>query len=257
MNYVERLIHRALAAPRQVLASVFDPFEQTALWPVDPPALARSEPTQGAASVREAASPRPSDLPISPPQLEPPVARDRVVETLVARTIEPAVPELKAWAHRSETAPVAPQPVAPTTAQESALAKADAFIRGLSVKALAPDAPRPSELRLPRTQTVEARASAKVSSGDDPPAPLSPRPQLVRPVPPRLSFPQSPAARKPAERASSAASPTPPTQLRQRSAVAVAQGIVTRTVVVAPSAPSRLDDLAHSSAISRFGIGQG
>jgi hypothetical protein len=281
MQYLERLICRALAQPRQLDSLVIDPFEQVAPWPLDrppaapPPALlnplaAESQPPRhdqppsrpgldAAESLLPAteAVPTPS-LRLPPP--EPPMAP-------AAATEAPALPAAARPQPRPAAPPAIPRPREPA----QPLATADAFMRSLGIAQPTPIAqangPAPTEPPAPSHEPQAISSPLNALSSQSPavslpranpgmpglsaaPSPLN-RPPLLRPLPAAASTP--PAA--PARPSATLPPPPEPAPGRQRASDPPPERIVQATVVLAP--PSRrLDDLAHSGGISRFGLGQ-
>ncbi|HEY0858083.1 MAG TPA: hypothetical protein VGE16_13545, partial [Albitalea sp.] len=84
-------------------------------------------------------------------------------------------------------------------------------------------------------------------------------PMLLRPLPPRALVAAEAPVPSPRHRTSSPADERRPAPASPRAGhlPPAPQRIVQTTVVVAAPESRRLDELAHSSAISRFGIGQG
>jgi hypothetical protein len=234
MHYFERLIRRALAVPRDMPGRIFDPFEQIAPWLIDPSHALNPTARISSDALAEAGTP--------PEPVMPPSAPSKPPETVT--TVQPSPPEppipapvrtvesfLERPTRESKAAAAALRPDAP-------LAKADAFMTALNVKRIAPLEPAP-----PARQSLA-------------PTPHAPKVHLVRPIPPRRSPPERPSPPR-----TDASAPAAPARedlaSRRATAVTAPQPIVTRTVLVAPSARPQLDDLAHSSGISHFGIGQG
>lgn len=257
MDYLERLIRRALALPHAQVPDAFDPFEQVAPWPLDARVGAQT------------AAPMRVGKPAGPPPAPPPLARATVArqQDLPASAPRPAEPGVPAPSTGQPAPPmVKPEPAAddgpeqrsrvqPGRVPERApLARADAFMRSLGVPSAAPEAP--SALPAAPARGVEP-ATPPPAAPVRGPASRSPLPPvMVRPVPPRVPAPSEPAPaarrlRQPAPIPASAPQPAP----RRAEPGAVPERILQTTVVVAP-ASNRLDDLAHSSGIARFGIGQ-
>lgn len=270
MNYFERLIQRATAQPRQVRAPLVDPFAQEAPWELDP--LRTSLPA-GQADARRLPDPSaqlqyglPASLAagagdgVEPAQLSP-----------VARPIphpDPPTPSLGSPPQPLPLTPVGHLPEEPPTP----LAIADAFMRSFGIAQPAqiaqPNGPAPTETLHPPQEPQAIRSNLKALSPQSPAA-APPRampgipalsaaaspdsyPPLLRPLPVAAS-PPPPAA--PARPAATIPLPPEPAPGRPRGSDAPKERIVQTTVVL--SAPSRrLDDLAHSSGISRFGLGQ-
>jgi hypothetical protein len=255
MHYFERLIRRALAVPRDMPGRIFDPFEQIAPWLIDPslalnpaerissdaPAEAGTPPAQAAASVKPSSAPdKPPETvaTVQPSPPEPPIpAAIRAVE----RFLDGPSRESKAAA--AELRPDAP------------MAKADAFMTALNVKRIAPETAEPARAAPPEQRITPLELAPPARHGLEP-TPHAPKVQLVRPITPRRSPPE-----RPLPPSSNASAPAVPARehpaSRRPTAVTAPQSIVTRTVLVAPSTRPQLDDLAHSSGISHFGIGQG
>lgn len=247
MNYVERLIHRALAVPRRSSTSLFDPFDQVASWPLIAPINLAPQQSKTAATAEPGQPENKLQARAEPLQAQPPVTGNPVAQNMEAS----ALMESDA-AQRNEPGKGAQS--ATGTPQVALLAKADAFIRGLNVRPL-PLRPEPSPDQ-PRLKTREAGTADPVPI-DGQNTQSSGRMQLVRPVQPPPPPPPRPtaqsAASEPGRSVPAAEKPRP----GRPSAATPPPAIVTSTVLVAPATPNRLDDLAHCSAISRFGIGQG
>jgi hypothetical protein len=257
MDYLRRLLLRSLAVPREQGSSVFDPFAQVAGWEFDAPAPAATKPS----SVEPAAAtPMPNGIesiaPVAAP-LQP--AQIPAIEPVLAN-----VPRAQPDRRSEDTAPALPSAPAPVATagdrslapDPAPLAQADAFMRALGMNSVvAPEAPG-----APRK--VDAPVAPPRAADRPPPAAAQPEaattPMLVRPaLPPAIpaakprenprARTEPPHARHPPAPAS-APRPAPPL-------AAPIERIVQTTVVVAPASRG-LDDLAHSSGISRFGIGQ-
>jgi hypothetical protein len=251
MHYFERLIRRALAVPRDMPGRIFDPFEQIAPWLIDPSHALSPTARISSDALAEAGTP--------PEPVMPPSAPSKPPETVT--TVQPSPPEppipapvrtverfLERPTRESKAAAAGLRPDAP-------LAKADAFMTALNVKRIAPETAEPVRAALPeqRIAPLEPAPPARQSLA---PTPHAPKVHLVRPIPPRRSPPERPSPPR-----TDASAPAAPARedlaSRRATAVTAPQPIVTRTVLVAPSARPQLDDLAHSSGISHFGIGQG
>ncbi len=260
MNYLERLLRRSLAVPGAVAQDVFDPFDQVAPWEVAPSAAEGALPVLTAP--QQVVLPEPAgagDLPVLAAALRPTPAPADGVAVPVSPAAERRPAALPVPAVADVAAPLAVDPVAPPrTVLPESLARADAFMQSLGVAPLAtPD-------------TGAARAApgaAALPQGEPQPAPRAPRatvtkqqavlPSLRPPAPPQLPPPVAApaAARQRAAPAASSAAAAPANAPRPAPA-APRERIVQTTVFVSP-APRALDDLAHSSGIARFGIGQG
>jgi hypothetical protein len=137
----------------------------------------------------------------------------------------------------------------------SPLAKADAFIRGLGVSTQSSKSQATAHSAAPGLQNATIAAS-RTERNSQTHAPKDARPQLVLPVRPPVIPPQTPSPRSSPEAPSRRKPDTDPPPRRATPATSL-QPAATRTVIVAAPAVNRFDDLAHSSAISRFGLGQG
>jgi hypothetical protein len=257
MHYLERLIRRALAVPRDQESALFDPFEQVAPW--EPEASALRDTVKIA---QVAAMPSRVDAPVAlSPKLAPADAAmpSAPEATLTASPLMPPQqhratpsPLPERGADAGEQAPSTPSVQREATSTEAPLARADAFMRTLGIE-------RPAML-----QSATASPAAAVQP-PEPEPPSAPRlrvrpsasePTLLRPVAPRTHAPGTPAV---APRAHAVASPPPPAPAapapRRPAPAPQAERVVQTTVVLSP--PSRrLDDLAHSSGIARFGLNQ-
>jgi hypothetical protein len=257
MNYLERLIRRALAVPRDTEQSLFDPFEQTAPWAIDEAAAVRAR-APAPDDTRSGQAPRPSVVdgrPASPPiRTEPssPNAATAAVPptagsaTQIVRVVEQAL------------TPSAPPP-APTGAvalHEQSLARADAFMRPLELKALSDDPTLCSAEPPPADIPIAASSDpVKAMPRQEPARPRAADPPTIQPVAPHP--PTQHLAPHPAERRAPLAKPASTARARRETAELGRPSVITRTVVIAPSRSRQLDDLAHGSGISRFGLGQG
>lgn len=255
MDYIERLIRRACAVPREQAMGLFDPFDQVSPWALDVPASAQ---TGSLVKVGKHA--------------EQPASLSRVIKPL-QQGLQQA---LRLLAERPGQSPSAKQPasllakpepqaedkaeqkprVQPVQVRDySSLARADAFMNSLGVKPTAPETSVHMHAAL--DHNVEEVAIAPTSATVREAASRTPSiPVVVRPVPPSFRVPAVHTAAQRSVRAS------PPMQeesshpqSRRTAPHPVPERIVQTTVVVA-STSHRLDDLAHSSSISRFGIGQ-
>lgn len=259
MNYLERLLRRALAVPGAVVQDVFDPFDQVAPWVIEPSAAERALPVQPAPE--QVVLPEPAGasdlLAVAAPLQALPASINGVAAPHTHAAARPPAP-LPEPAAADVTAPLAAGPVAVSrAAQLQPLARADVFMQSLGV---VPSAPL--ETGAART----APGPAILPQGEPQPAPpahpdtaakqQAVLPPLRPPAPPKLPTPvAAPAAvrRRASPAASSAAAP--PANTPRPAPAAPGERIVQTTVFVSP-APRTLDDLAHSSGIARFGIGQ-
>lgn len=259
LDYLQRLIHRALALPRDHAAPLFDPFEQTAEWegmtpstlrPAEaaatPEAVNRDVPMRADATANESVRRMPERArnaarsePAAPPR-----------ETLVKVRARSEPPSHESARHAEPMRSDSP------IAQPAPLASADTFMRSIGAK-LPSDDPG-AQLRQCPTQHAPALVSPLVPRSE-PVDQRSESSQLLRAVAPRASVP---AASVPANsrRASKQPPPLPvtPSPAHVPRTSMTPERTVHTTVVVAPSPSShRLDDLAHSAHLTRFGIGQG
>jgi hypothetical protein len=254
MHYVERLVRRALAVPREQPKIPFDPFEQVAPWlPDGPLAVApdKQEITgpQAEASTRQA--PAPAAVPTAHPVPPATCAPQRVETTIPAPGVEPPVTPQRVAPSVEVIGEAPPRQVAPPPAAGPApLTQADAFMRSLGVEMPAPAAPAAERIAAPPPADPTVRTAApsrREPAGRDLPPPFV----IVQPLRPPAPAP----AQRRGRESSPVEKPTQPQPPRRAAPPAAAERIVQTTVVVAP--PSRrLDDLARSSGISRFGIGQ-
>jgi hypothetical protein len=258
MDYFERLILRALARPRAAAPDVFDPFEQVAHWDLDeaPPTERIHPPAVGEAprAVPQSAAPASSPAPHAAirPGVEQPAAVPQAPprEPAGAPAGRAAVSVVPQHAAPSQSLPIASPAADP-------LARADAFMRTLGVRPVAADVPH-----RPKPEPVDVPQRHEQPRSETPPRAPAPQPAgpvLLRPAPPPPAPHQPGMATGEHVRPGAApATPAAPSPAAKRPAPAEppAGRIVHTTVVVAPSA-RRLDDLAHGSAITRFGIGQG
>jgi hypothetical protein len=258
MDYLQRLIHRAIAVPREQAQAVFDPFEQVAAWALDV-----TPPVRAAPLVPPGDAPPPGVGPLDVPAITPvqPAAVAAMPSLREANAMEPAAPPSSATV-QSVTSPGAvipahtdaPRALAP---ERDPLRQADAFMNALGVKTLRPDPPPPPQAAATH---IDARADRREPPPRSQPVQVAPAaPVLVRPTPPRApvvieaapaaprSPPRTPAPPNPNSAAPAARRTTPAT---------VQERIVQTTIVMSASSSHRLDELAHSSGIARFGIGQ-
>jgi hypothetical protein len=258
MNYLERLLRRALAVPGAVVQDVFDPFDQVAPWVIEPGAAERALPVQPAPE--QIVLPEPAGasdlLAVAAPLQAVPASTDGVAAPHAHAAARPPAP-LPVPAAADVTAPLAAGPVAVSrAAQPQPLARADAFMQSLGVAPSAPleagaarTAPGPATQAHSEPQPAPPALRATMTKQQPvlpslrPPAPLRPPPAVATPAAAR---------RRTAPAASSAAAPA---NTPRPAPAAPRERIVQTTVFVTP-APRALDDLAHSSGIARFGIGQ-
>lgn len=262
MNQIERLLRRAVAVPRGAGRDDFDgfdPFEQTAAWPVDAASsssVARSSSSAGGAPIGDSAAP------ITPPARSAAATDAPVVSSepaMVAVQVPEAATPWSSIGPASATAANTIEPTAPEVPREPAsviapLAQADAFMQALRAGTAAADPARPT-LRA-RESTASPDAAVVVARGpnDTPPATTP-----IRPVTP----PALPPTDEPIVRSGRTAKPAPPAVDREPVGGTPAhtrtppERVIETTVVVASSSSRRLDELAHGSRIARFGIGQG
>lgn len=255
MDYFERLILRALALPRHGAAAVFDPFDQ----------VAPSLPTPSTAPRVSIAG---RAIPPAPPAaaaLADTRARDvaAIDVDAAAQALPPPVPaplspgpEPAPAASRAGAEPVLPPAAAPAAGEREAapLARADAFMRQLG--AVPPSA---ISAAVAHRAVVEP---APVASPELPATEPDPRPSTAPicapPIPPQPEMPHRAAPRE--RRASQQDPPAAPASASEAAAAAAERAsphrIVQSTTVVVGRTAHTLDDLAHSSAISRFGLGQ-
>jgi hypothetical protein len=258
MDYLQRLIHRALAVPREQAQAVFDPFEQVAAW-----ALELTPPVRAAPVVPPPDAPPKGVGPLDVPAIAPmqPVPAASIPAMREANAMEPAA--LPGPASVQSVTPPEAAPPARTEATRVAaperdpLRQADAFMNALGVKALRPDPPASQRATATRNESLAVRRDGLALA--HPAQAAAEAPVLVRPTPPRapVVVEATPAAQRPPPR-----SPAPPSTstasaaARRASPAPVQKRIVQTTVVMSASSSHRLDELAHSSGIARFGIGQ-
>jgi len=261
MNYLERLISRALALPREGPQAVFDPFEQTADWPIaEPPRAAVPE-----ASTRPAASIPRADLP-APTTPDP----NHTVAHPVDGPTPPAPATAVAAPPRTAGDPVAPrgmeQPranprVVPDRPQRplSPIEKADAFMRALAV-----DDPTVRETTRRSERPAEPDPDIPGSAPSAPP-PAPPAAHVVRaapalapPAPPvrlRTTAEDVPERRRGLPGASERTTLPRDSPVSTRQVASVPPAASARRA--APSRTARRDDLASNVGIVRFGLEQG
>ncbi len=258
MDYIDRLIQRALAQPRGAEAALFDPFERQAGWPLDARPVPASVPSASSAPAHEVAA---------PDSAHPAVPRTTpaIVGRPPAAFAPPRVPGASSPTPATATAVDAPTPATPapvraadvprTTPPHSAesLARADAFMRTLGVPGV-PAAPLAHATEAPSQAAALAPVTRARPAAPDTPAPArtSAPARLQPPAPPPVASLPAPtrAAQPPAPPPGSAAT-APARTPRRETPVPVLQ----TTLVVAPPARA-LDDLAHSAGIVGFGLGQ-
>jgi len=257
MDYVERLIRRALAVPRDQAPSLFDPFDQVAPFvheatlsldsTVSPgtPIDGADRPGATAKAARADGGPHPSVA--QPTRVESPDDGLGRIEARVDVPIKVPTPAVHTRAASGESVAV-PEP------KPLGLARADAFMRALAL----PTAP---------VERPEAGGPTKADAAEL--TPLAPPNRILPLLPPLPSPPALLMPNRPRREVRPDPEPTPPgvpasaaaaafaaqTSARDPARPAQLERIISTTVVVAPSS-RRFDDLAHSSGISRFGIGQ-
>lgn len=275
MNYLDRLISRALAIPRDSGTAVFDPFEQVADWPLDlqvPPAartvnvpevdLATIDPSPGAAARRspsDRGEQSTSDASKGGPKAIAP-GYDATVPGKPPRpqSAAPAVAGTATEPKPDESA-AAPVPRAP-------LEIATDFMRSVA-PTMVPDivdegAARPSRTPAPdgvptradASNTVQPPRSITVAGDHAAPTiatvmPPVPKPLPIASVQAERDRPTNTTPRPSAEARAKASAerPRPPAPTFAK---------VERPIVFDRS-PSSRDELAHGTGILRFGIGQG
>jgi len=260
MNYLERLLRRALAVPGAAPQDVFDPFDQTAPWLLEATVAEGGSPVVSAPAQGMRTSPAGApDVPFVAPPLHPPSApADSVAVRLAPAAADPPAKRPAPLA-ADVTAPPAADPVAvPRTVQPEPLARADAFMQSLgAVQVPTPDAGAPRAAAVPATlpQSEPLSAPRAVRGANAPQHAVLP--PLRPPAPPQLPPPAAaPAAARPRAVPAAARAAAAPANAPRLAAAAPRERIVQTTVFVSP-APRALDELAHSSGIARFGIGQG
>lgn len=257
MDYLRRLLLRSLAVPRDQGSPVFDPFAQVAGWEFDaaapPPQESAAEPADAmlpppAAQRLEPAAPLMQPVQAPPFDAPAPAAVEAIDPTTLPQ-VSPSLPGALAPPARNDNA-VAPGP------ERELVTQADAFMRSLGMKSVvAPEEPatRPG----PATPSVPAPPRIR-TSGPAPHTSETGGPVLVRPaVPPASEHPRVPQSprRKP-DPATAAAAPAAAAAPQSASPSAAPPQRIVQTTVVVAAAARGLDDLAHSSGISRFGLGQ-
>jgi hypothetical protein len=257
MDYLRRLLLRSLAVAREQGSPVFDPFAQVAGWEFD--ASAPAPPQESAAEPVPAAAPAPAArrlVPASP--LQPPQAPafDAAAAGAPPAVDPPALAQAPPPAPGTLAPPARNDTAGPAVPERVLLTQADAFMRSLGMKSVvAPEVPAPDQaVAAPSVPAPhQHRASGPAPHTDESGVPV-----LVRPaIPTAIQQPRAQAKpRGKLEAARAATAPAAAAAPRSASPLAAPpQRIVQTTVVVAPAARG-LDDLAHSSGISRFGIGQ-
>lgn len=258
MDYLRRLLLRTLAVPREQGSAVFDPFAQVAAWELDAHAPTPHESAADTAVGIAPAPPAPhlettSALPLQPTPAPPsavtgPSARE-AIEPSVAFQMPPA-------SHATEALPASGDKAEAAEPDHVLLAQADAFMRSLGMKSVtAPEEPASRQslatpsLPAPHRRGTSAPAPRTMETGE---------PVLVRPaMPPAVERPRVQAnPRRMPDAATNTTAAQAPAAPSTPPAAVPPQRIVQTTIVVAGGARA-LDDLAHSSGISRFGIGQG
>jgi hypothetical protein len=256
MDYFERLIRRALATPRDAAQDLFDPFDQVAAWTLDD-AVEAPEVLPPGIVQKAVASPQPA-VP-APPLMPAAVSVGTVPPVVVPLAATFGAPDAPGEFEQRAAVPgdrpaMPPAPLQLPPGGTDPLTRADAFMRGLGVQSPVPAEPaaRPREAAptaLRPAQPPELPQPVRVSAGPvllrpNPPQPAPLAPHVADAVPARKNVRAETqgAAVPPAGRVA----PTPPSVER-----------VVQTTVVVASAARGLDDLAYSSGISRFGIGQG
>lgn len=233
---------------------IFDPFEQIAPW-LSEPSLALNSATRISpdSPIEVGTPPAPVAAPAMPSSA--PGKPSETVTTVQPSQPEPPVPAAIRIVERFLQGPGRePKTVAAEIRPDAPLAKADAFMTALNVKPIVPETVAPARAEPPELRVATLKPAPPTRLGPAP-TPHAPRVQLVRPILPRRSSLECPPPppRSTASAPAAAAREDP----ASRRATPVPQSIITRTVLVAPSARPPLDDLAHSSGISHFGIGQG
>lgn len=260
MKYLERLMSRALAVPRQSADALFDPFVQTTQWALTDPVNDLAQPQN------PAVAPAPSFLPATPttaraaavPLTTP--SRTTPPPPDTPRTIDRIAPGTIAPDHAQRTAkrdtPAAPPPAAvQPQAPQDAIQRADAFMRSLATPAT--EAP-PQSARPVAPHVAAPRPSAAVVRDDRvADSPAVPAAIALTPPPPRID----PAPRE--------TTPSPRRQARREAGKTAALANRAAGKNATPSAPvaavsrpiaslpvGRRDGLAHSVGILRFGLNQ-
>lgn len=256
MNYVERLIQRAVAPPRRTVQVLFDPFEQTGFWAPENATTTRTSQSPAAVAMPDAQAPGApqNGMPLSAAVLQQPGGHAVVEKTVVQNgpALQPPTVAVAAGHPETKIAHTA----GPDGDAPSPLAKADAFMRGLGVNTPASKAQATAHSAAPGLPNTTIAAS-RTERDSQTQAPKEARPQLVMPVRPPVIPPQGLPPRPSPEAAQSRRKPDTDPAPRRTTPATSLQPAATRTVIVAAPAVNRLDDLAHGSAISRFGLGQG
>lgn len=267
MDYFERLIRRALAVPQQGDGTLFDPFDQVAPLalvssPSQSDSQADTENTLAVAAKTTTAQVPEKTSPIASVEKValkpgPTVALFSASPTLQAATVIAALLRAPPSPPIAPSIPAAKRPRANAVA--SPLTRADAFMEQLGAPPSPPkSAPAIAATdRMPPAQKFSSPELSMASSALSTFVPtVEARLVPVLPVPPTVITP----AVQPKSRAvlsdQLAESASREKQAAEKPSSAP-ERIVQTTVVVSRAAPPRtLDDLAHSSGISRFGLGQ-
>ncbi|BDB28718.1 hypothetical protein Tamer19_61290 [Cupriavidus sp. TA19] len=258
MDYLRRLLLRSLAVPREHGSPVFDPFAQVIGWEFDgyapaPQQESAVEPVRAAAPAPAPQRLEPVALPMQPSQAP---AFDAAAADASEAVDPPAVAQLPPPASGTRAPPARNDNAGPAAPERVLLTQADAFMGSLGMKSVVvPEVPAPDQaMAAPSVPaTRRHRASAPAPHTDKSGVPV-----LVQPAVPPASQQPGPQARLRGKPGPAKAATAPAAAAAPRSASPLAappQRMVQTTVVVAPSVRG-LDDLAHSSGISRFGIGQ-
>ena len=242
MSYLERLLSRALAVPRESPRAVFDPFAEVADWALETPdrpaTPERTEPVQALPAPPPAATP---DRIIAPDRSAP-IPAIRADDPPTPRTVAAPPAKVAAPPDRDETP--APKPSRP----KAPIEVADQFMRSLAQPVAPEAAPPPSQTPAVVPTRVERRAADET----DPVATPVRRSAVAPPAPPSITARTARAQ----GRDRPAADPAP---ARPREANAK------RAAPPKPSAPAprkpartaaRREELAHSVGILRFGLNQ-
>jgi hypothetical protein len=265
MNHFARLLRRALAQPRHLPETLFDPFEQVAPWPLESPVSQRAPAGDAPQGTPVHAVP-PEVPPLLPPtaarQPAPPAAADIPNAPRTAAPAGPADrPALPAPPERAPAAVTQPAP------EPSPLARADAFMRSLGVtvpeRAAAPPQAHPPLPAAPAaaapmpTATVPARLPEEAGAAPAPRAAARMHPPEPAHTEPRAALPRPSRGAAPEVAAGWAArSSEPAAAPAHRAAPVFMQAPVQTTVVVRADGPGAMQELAQGVALTRFGIGQ-
>jgi hypothetical protein len=187
MNYLERLVRRALASAGNATDPLHDPFEQTAPWELEPPQPVPSAKAGEAASLpatHETAELLLPEVAIEKITMTPAHDDPRPVEATPMQESQALAPAAVASVEAPLLAPVpAPAPGIPAIpTEEEALRTVDAFMRGLGVP-LPPAAMRDAAARPDGGEAHEAMLMPSSRTAAAEAMPLAPAPTPLPPLP--------------------------------------------------------------------------